>query len=61
VMTFDMGLEDSDDELVLVRRRLRRTNKTRKQANSVRDVALEKLMQMQEELSKMIAAHQTKI
>ena len=47
----DTALEDSETDYVPVQRQFRQTDK------KDRDIALEKLIRMQEELSKMIAAY----
>ena len=41
-----------------VQRQFRQTDKKEREADGKRDIAFEKLMQMQEELSKIIAAYQ---
>jgi hypothetical protein len=54
----DIVLGVSETDYVPVQRQFRQKGKKDKEVNGKRDIALEKLVQMQEELSKMIAAYQ---
>jgi len=54
----DIVLGVSETDYVPVQRQFRQKGKKDKEINGKRDIALEKLVQMQEELSKMIAAYQ---